>query len=242
MKRRFLEECLAKGMSLEAIGREVGKHPSTVGYWLKKHGLTACGADKYTRRGAVDSAELEELVRRGATLSEMAEALDRNASTIRYWLERYEIERSLPRGRRPRCGDGERFAIFDCKRHGRTEFVLEGRGYYRCKRCRSEAVAKRRRTIKRQLVEEAGGACALCGYARWHGALQFHHVEAAAKEFHLAQGGYSRSIARSRAEMEKCTLLCANCHAEVEGGFATLPMDSDRSQTETTEQRLHKIV
>ena len=28
-------------MSLEAIGAELGKHPSTVGYWLKKHGLTA---------------------------------------------------------------------------------------------------------------------------------------------------------------------------------------------------------
>lgn len=235
MKRRFLEECLAKGMSLEAIGREVGKHPSTVGYWLKKHGLTACGAERFTGRGAVDRAELEELARRGATLSEMAERLDRNASTIRYWLKRYAIERPRPSGRRPRCGDGARFAIFDCKRHGRTQFVLEGRGYYRCKRCRSEAVARRRRTIKRQLVEEAGGACMLCGYARWHGALQFHHVEAAGKEFHLAQGGYSRSIARSRAEMEKCVLLCATCHAEVEGGFATLPMDSDRSPTEATD-------
>jgi len=35
--------------------------------------------------------------------------------------------------------------------------VLEGRGYYRCVRCRSEAVSKRRRTVKRKLVEEAGG-------------------------------------------------------------------------------------
>jgi len=228
MEKEFLEECLAKEMSLEAIGREVGKHPSTVGYWLKRHGLSASGAVKYTARGAVDEETLQALVRQGATLAEMAERLDRNASTIRYWLKRYGIERSQSCGRCQRCGDGARFATFECKRHGTTEFVLEGRGYYRCKRCRSEAVARRRRTIKRQLVEEAGGACVLCGYSRWPGALQFHHMEAKEKEFHLAQGGYSRSIARSRAEMTKCVLLCANCHSEVEGGFATLPVDSMR--------------
>jgi hypothetical protein len=90
-------------------------------------------------------------------------------------------------------------------------------------------VARRRRTIKRQLVEEAGGACVVCGYSRWLGALQFHHVESRSKKFHLAQGGYSRSIARSRAEMRKCVLLCANCHSEVEGGFATLPVDSGQA-------------
>lgn len=158
----------------------------------------------------------------------MAEALDRNPSTIRYWLRRYEIEARSRRGPR-RCGDGSRFATFECDRHGVTEFVLEGRGYYRCKRCRSAAVSRRRRTIKRQLVEEAGGACVLCGYSRWRGALQFHHVESHSKEFHLAQGGYSRSIARSRAEMQKCVLLCANCHSEVEAGFATLPVDSSEA-------------
>jgi transposase-like protein len=236
MKRRFLEECLVKGMSLEAIGEQVCKHPSTVGYWLKKHGLVARGAEKYARRGALGKDELKALVERGATVVEMAERLDRNPSTVRYWLKRYEIEGVNRRGPRRRCGNGSRFATFECERHGVTEFVLEGRGYYRCKRCRSAAVARRRRTIKRQLVEEAGGACAVCGYSRWLGALQFHHVESHSKEFHLAQGGYSRSIARSRAEMEKCVLLCANCHSEVEGGFATLPMDSVRALTKSVEQ------
>jgi transposase-like protein len=226
MDKRFLEECLARGMSLHAIGGQVGKHYSTVGYWLKKHGLAAHGAEKYVQRGALHRDELKALAERGATVVEMAEALDRSPSTIRYWLRRYEIEIASRRGPRGRCGNGSQFATFVCERHGVTEFVLEGRGYYRCKRCRSAAVAKRRRDIKRQLVEEAGGACVLCGYSRWSGALQFHHVEPDSKEFHLAQGGYSRSIARSRAEMKKCALLCANCHSEVEGGFATLPLDS----------------
>lgn len=235
MKRRFLEDCLAKGMSLEAIGREVGKHPSTVSYWLKKHGLSACGAKKYSPRGAPDRDELRTLAEDGATVGEIAQRLDRNSSTVRYWLRRYAIGTVDPRRKRLRASGGSRFAVFECSRHGVTEFVLEGRGYYRCKRCRAAAVAKRRRVVKRQLVEEAGGACVLCGYDRWIGALQFHHVNPEQKKFHIAQRGYSRSLARSRAEASKCTLLCANCHAEVEGGFATLPMDSDCSIAETAE-------
>jgi IS30 family transposase len=54
MEKLFLEDCLAKGMSLEAIGREVGKHPSTVGHWVKTHGLTPQGAARYApQRGAL---------------------------------------------------------------------------------------------------------------------------------------------------------------------------------------------
>jgi hypothetical protein len=228
MDKRFLEDCLAKGMSLEVIGKQIGKHPSTVGYWLKKHGLAAIGAEKFRRRGPVCRDHLEALVDSGATLAEMAERLDRSTSSIRHWLVSYEMGAINPRGPRRRRGDGAKAAIFECKRHGVTEFILEGRGYYRCKRCRSAAVAKRRRTVKQKLVDEAGGACVLCGYSRWPGALQFHHVEPGTKEFHLAQRGHSRSIAKSRAEMRKCVLLCANCHAEIEGGFATLPVDSSR--------------
>jgi transposase len=228
MDKRFLEDCLAKGMSLEAIGEQVGKHPSTVSHWLKKFGLSANGASTYAPRGAVSRTQLKSLVDGGATIAEIAEHFDRSTSTIRYWISRYDIESSHRRGPRPRRSEHCDAAIFECRRHGTTEFVLEGRGHYRCKRCRSSAVAKRRRVVKRKLVEEAGGACALCGYRRWVGALQFHHLDPSRKEFQISQRGHSRSLARSRAEVRKCVLLCANCHAEVEGGFATLPLDLRR--------------
>lgn len=225
MDKAFLEECLAEGLSLEAIGKRAGRHESTVTYWLKKHGLEAVGARHFTRRGAIDRQEIEALVDGGATLSEMAETLDRSIATIRYWLGHYGLKTANRRGRRSRGGGGASTETFECRRHGSTEHVLEGRGYYRCKKCRSDAVARRRRKVKRQLVEEAGGSCVLCGYSRCQAALQFHHVEPDGKEFHLSHHGHSRSIARSRAEAEKCVLLCANCHAEVESGFATLPRD-----------------
>jgi hypothetical protein len=40
----------------------------------------------------------------------------------------------------------------------------------------------------------------------------------------------TRSLARARDEARKCVLLCANCHAEVEGGFTQLPLRSADSR------------
>jgi 5-methylcytosine-specific restriction endonuclease McrA len=73
------------------------------------------------------------------------------------------------------------------------------------------------------LIAEFGGACQICGYDRFPGALQFHHRDPQSKAFGIALDGAARSLAGAREEAAKCVLLCANCHAEVEWGGATLP-------------------
>ena len=111
-----------------------------------------------------------------------------------------------------------------CAHHGETEFLLEGRGYYRCKRCRSEAVARRRRRLKAILVAEAGGRCCLCGYDRSVAALHFHHVDPEGKRMPVSARGIAYALDTLRAEARKCVLLCSNCHAEVENGLATVTL------------------
>lgn len=221
MDRQLLEDCLAQGMSLEAIGRRVGKHPSTVSYWLKKHGLTAVGSGKFSPRGGIDRQTLEAAVEGGLTLGEMAASVDRDVSTVRYWLGQYGLQATGGARRREAREAklrGLRQIERSCVRHGRTDFVLESRGSYRCKKCRGEDVAAWRRRAKQLLVEEAGGRCQICGYDRYLGALQFHHLDPAKKSFSLSLRGCTRSISELRAEAAKCQLLCANCHAEVENG------------------------
>lgn len=211
-------------MSLDVIGELVGKHPSTVSYWLKKHGLEAARAERHAPKGAIDRKALETLVSEGLTLRQISARLDRSATTIRHWLCKYDLETA--RCKRFRDAGCARKVEAHCKRHGQTEFVLEGRGYYRCARCRAEAAGRWRRIVKRKLVEEAGGCCVICGYARCQRALQFHHLDPAAKEFHLGHGGHTRALSRSRVEAKKCALLCANCHAEVEAGLTAMPLNS----------------
>jgi len=101
--------------------------------------------------------------------------------------------------------------------------VLEKAGRLRCKRCRSDAVAESRREQKRILVEEAGGACLICGYNRCLAALQFHHRDRKTKLFALSRQGVTRSLDEARTEAQKCDLLCSNCHTEVENGVAEVP-------------------
>lgn len=223
MEKGFLEGCLAEGMSLEAIGKQVGKHESTVSHWLKKYGLKAARAEKHRAKGAPAKEDLERLLRLGMSLREIANEMDRSLATMRHWMQRYRLK--VPPHRHTGPQDRSRETTLNCRQHGRTEFVLEGRGSYRCKQCRMERVARRRREIKRTLVEEAGGKCVLCGYYKHMEALQFHHLDPRQKEFHLGQGGVSRSLARCRAEARKCALLCANCHAEVEAGKTAMPLN-----------------
>jgi transposase len=222
MDRGFLEDCLGQGMSLEKIGELIGKHPSTIGDWLKKHGLVAAGSDRFSPRGGIDRQVLEDAIESGWTLREMAEAMDRDISTIRYWLKQYDLK---PTGgaRRRETREGKRLGLRhierQCVRHGQTKFVLDTRGSFRCMKCRGEDVSAWRRRAKRLLVEEAGGKCQICGYDRYTGALQFHHVDPSTKSFSLSMRGCTRSIAELREEAAKCQLLCANCHAEVEHGL-----------------------
>ena len=110
----------------------------------------------------------------------------------------------------------------ECKKHGMTEFVLRSDGAYRCKKCAAEAVQRRRDKTKELLVEYKGGKCEICGYDRCIGALEFHHINPEEKEFGIGQKGYTRSIEKNKEEVDKCILVCANCHREIHEGLINL--------------------
>lgn len=119
--------------------------------------------------------------------------------------------------------DRAKTTVKECPRHGHTRFHLRRDLSYRCGRCSSEAVSRRRRRVKEVLIKEAGGRCVICGYARYAGALEFHHRDPATKSFELSSQGVTRSLDKARAEAAKCVLLCANCHAEVEAAIVPVP-------------------
>ena len=89
-----------------------------------------------------------------------------------------------------------------------------------------KAVAKRRRKIKTMALEYKGGKCQICGYKKYPGALELHHINKAEKSFGIGDKGYTRSWEKVKAELDKCVLLCANCHREVGGGITQLPSES----------------
>jgi hypothetical protein len=169
---------------------------------------------------------LEKLVAAGLTVREIAAELGISTSTVRermaaHGLVTVRAQRTATFRRAAQLGLRKIRAW--CPKHGHTDFFRLSQGGFRCGRCNSAAVARRRRKVKQTLVAEAGGACAICGYSRSHAALQFHHLDPVSKSFGLGWRGVTRSIDIARAEAAKCVLLCANCHAEVEAGVAVIP-------------------
>lgn len=75
-------------------------------------------------------------------------------------------------------------------------------------------VTKSRQNKKRLLVDYKGGKCEKCGLKSHIMELyDFHHINPSKKEFGLAAKCKNLSLERCKVEVDKCLLVCKNCHA-----------------------------
>jgi len=92
---------------------------------------------------------------------------------------------------------------------------LDTRKYKDRKQYLIAAVKARRKKVRQMAIEYKGKKCQLCGYNRCIEALEFHHTNSSVKDFSISEKGYTRSWNRVKEELDKCMLLCANCHREL---------------------------
>lgn len=78
----------------------------------------------------------------------------------------------------------------------------------------SDYISSRRKAIRDELIEYKGGQCIKCGYHKYSGALQFHHLNPSQKEFTIS-ARTNRSKQELYEEVDKCILICSNCHQEL---------------------------
>ena len=78
---------------------------------------------------------------------------------------------------------------------------------------KSQSVINWRKRTKIKLIEYKGGSCEKCNYNKSVSALQFHHLDPKEKDFQI--GGSSYSFENLKKEVDKCILVCANCHIEI---------------------------
>lgn len=74
--------------------------------------------------------------------------------------------------------------------------------------------------IKEALIEYKGGKCQICGYNKCNSALEFHHIEPHQKDFTISGG--TKSFENLKPEVDKCILVCANCHREIHAGLINI--------------------
>ena len=98
----------------------------------------------------------------------------------------------------------------------------ENRSYSSRAEYLKKAVANRRKTLKAKALEYKGNKCIFCSYRQYEGALEFHHKDPLTKSFGIGQKGYTRSWQKVKDELDKCILVCSNCHKEVHAGIRSI--------------------
>ena len=103
--------------------------------------------------------------------------------------------------------------IHKCKCGESDPKQFYGRKKTECKKCFNKRSVSRRQNLKQIAVEHLGGKCQRCGYDKYIGALEFHHKDPTQKDMGIAGSG--KKWETIKEEVEKCMLLCANCHREI---------------------------
>ncbi len=130
-----------------------------------------------------------------------------------------EISKTLNRSKRSIQHKASRIGLSRTKykfnispREPRT--VIDKRYYEKHKKRIYERKMKRINNLRRELKKSLGGKCSKCGYDKSFCALDFHHNRGQ-KEGTVSLLIKSFSKQKALKEIEKCILLCANCHREL---------------------------
>lgn len=82
-----------------------------------------------------------------------------------------------------------------------------------CKQCMLRINRELKKKFKDNCIKYKGGKCEHCGYDKCYAALEFHHIDPTKKDFWIAQGSKIFTY-KIKLELDKCKLLCSNCHRE----------------------------
>lgn len=109
-------------------------------------------------------------------------------------------------------GRQRKFCSNKCKCNYNNRNANDGRGFGS-----SYPKQKERGLIRKsEFVELKGGGCKICGYNKCLSALTFHHITPTLKSFTLDTRSLSnRTYDKCLSELDKCDLLCFNCHMEL---------------------------
>ena len=109
-------------------------------------------------------------------------------------------------------------AMYECScgATGKENFYNTAR--YQCKSCWNQRTYKSRKEKLQNYILSRGGKCSKCGYDKCLEALSFHHRDPKEKDPKWNKGW---QLEKLKVELDKCDLLCFNCHAEThqEHGF-----------------------
>lgn len=151
----------------------------------------------------MDYKKLKDLVDMNYSTRQIAEALNFSQTNVRHWLKKYGLSTSPIKAA---TTPPKECSWYACSNMSHTKFCSN--------KCKYKYYAQTKRwKTKLKAIEYKGGKCERCGYNKCHDALEFHHLNPDEKDFGIGCGN-TYSWERTKSELDKCIMLCANCHRE----------------------------
>lgn len=156
---------------------------------------------------------------------QIAERLNVSENKVKYFISKYELKRKEDNITTdeslkvcPQCGlEKKRNQFYMRSSHG-----VKRQGSW-CKECMARKALDRNRACKASYVKMKGGACQSCGFNKYDGALEFHHADPKTKDETIARMTRNPLSPKLIAELEKCVLLCSNCHKMIHAKLIECP-------------------
>jgi len=155
----------------------------------------------------IPKKQLEQLTKEGLSSWKIAKRLGCGQTKVRWWLSKHNLKTNYSSFKKK---------PFLCKRCGETNpdnFYSSLRRKSICKKCDGVRVKKRLRKYKQEAIDYLGGKCKVCNYNKCPGALDFAHKDPSQKDPNFV-AMKNWVLERKKKELDKCRLLCKNCHAE----------------------------
>lgn len=174
---------------------------------------------------------LERYINEGLSIRQISHLVGLGFSTVKYYKDKFKIkntihqnfkdrnigEKNIPDFKKcPKCNEIKSSDCFYFRRQ-KTELATY------CKTCSNSKTLQRQIKFKIKCIEYKGGKCIICNYDKCIGALEFHHIDSSKKDFGIGDRKLSSFNEEIKNELDKCILLCSNCHREVHSGLIELP-------------------
>lgn len=162
--------------------------------------------------------KLTHYVENKYSLKQIADAENISFTTVRYWLKKYKLKTYYVTNQEANLTNPKitKYCSVCQTTKNADEFYLRKNKILTtyCKPCMNKNATSRQQEVKRMAVNAKGGKCHYCGYNKYLGALEFHHIDPKTKDPKWSSMK-SKSFEAIQIELDKCLLVCANCHREV---------------------------
>jgi hypothetical protein len=159
----------------------------------------------------MDKSILKDLIEQGLSTRKIAIKMNCSQTNVSYWMSKHGLKAICSQNKTekfcPRCQENLKISLF-YQRRGKI-----GGSVY-CKRCTNSQATERQKSFKLKCAEYKGGKCSNCGYSKSLSALEFHHIISEEKDFSISKKRSLTFDNSIKKELDKCLLLCANCHRE----------------------------